>query len=95
MSTFTYWKEKPEFEPYRLRITIPHRGVTYFVRHTNGNTSYMGGDETPLALSNLLLGYAAETRFKLHDAKDAYEALGIFGDVLKRIGHKVASVDIV
>jgi hypothetical protein len=60
-------------KPYRLRITRSAAsgstsGATYFTRDDKGRTFYFAGDETPLALSNLLGGDAAEMRFKLADA---------------------------
>jgi hypothetical protein len=62
---------------YRLRISSPpasgRAGLTYVTRYGD-RVSYISADETPLALSNLILHGAAEVRFVLEDASDGYIA---------------------
>lgn len=76
--------KKPD---YRLRI-IETNGTnnkpqrTYIVRK-DGDISYFSAGETPLALSNLLLSEAAETRFKLEDAPSGNDAALALRAVLK------------
>lgn len=65
---------------YRLKVAS-HNGNTYITRHGK-NVQYMSGNETPLALSNLLGGLAAETRFKLEDARDGADAQHVLQIVL-------------
>jgi hypothetical protein len=62
--------KKPE--NYRIRIDR-ERSKTYIVRR-DGKVWYMSGDETVLALSNLVIDDAAALRFALEDAKDGAEA---------------------
>lgn len=64
---------------YRLRISEPHTisretfRATYIVRKGD-RVSYIASDETPLALSNLILQRAAEVRFSLEDALNGDDA---------------------
>lgn len=68
--------------PFRLKITEKYCGChTYITRSERGTVHYMGSDETPLALSNLLLDEAAETRFRLEDCETAQQALAIMQEV--------------
>lgn len=66
---------------YRLRI-IKDDCRTYIVRDTAGRVSYISGDETPLALCNLIPHGAAEIRFILEDCKDGNAAAKAVRDVL-------------
>lgn len=74
-------KRKPR--PYRLRI-VDGMNKTYIVRSEGGHVAYKTASEVPLALSNLLLNEAAETRFKLEDALDGSEARGVLLTALRR-----------
>lgn len=74
---------------YRLKITsklgeFSQPTSTFFVRR-DGRTSYFSASETPLALSNLLSGRTAETRFALEDASDGGDAAKILRTVLEEI----------
>lgn len=77
--------KKPE--NYRLRILEPHTvsretfKTTYIVRKGD-RVSYIGSDETPLALSNLISKDAAGMRFKLEDADDGDNAAKCLRSVL-------------
>jgi hypothetical protein len=72
---------------YRLKIVEPRGGTlgdhaTYIVRKGD-RVSYISGDETPLALSNLLWnGQSAEMRFTLEDALDGAAAAKALREVL-------------
>lgn len=64
---------------YRLKISEPHTISRTSFKHTfivrkGDRVSYISADETPLALSNLLLNGAATTRFMLEDAFDGDNA---------------------
>lgn len=65
---------KNNTEPYRLRITDAQKYATYLTRDKSGRVSYISGDETSLALANLLQSRAAETRFALEDAYSGSDA---------------------
>lgn len=64
-------KRKPT--NYTLRITRSDGARTYVIRH-NGDVRYQSGDETQLALANLLVEHATETRMALAAAKTDGEA---------------------
>lgn len=72
---------------YRLRITKAqqgHRSYTTYVVRKSDRVIYMSGDETPLALSNLIHDDAAGTRFVLEDALDGAAAAKALRDVLAK-----------
>lgn len=60
-------------KPFRLKLTDVFGNTSYLVRR-NDKISYVGGDETPLALSNVARGKATELRFALEDAADGADA---------------------
>ena len=51
---------------YRIRVTDVSGNRTYITRE-NGKVSYFSGSLTPLSLSNLAGGEAAELQFNLSD----------------------------
>jgi len=68
---------------YRLRVVE----ATYstFVVRRRGRVDYISANETPLALSNLVHGEAAVTRFILEDSPDGQEAGRQLQEVLRRM----------
>jgi len=76
---------KKKLTDYRLRVTeINGRGKTYLTRH-DGKVSYFSASETPLALSNLVQGEAAELRFALEDATMPNVAAALVRQVLNQM----------
>lgn len=69
---------------YRLKITDPSGNYATYLTRTESRVSYFNGSETPLALSNLILDNAAETRFALADALDGNAAAKVMRDVLAK-----------
>lgn len=71
-------------QTYRLRVV--HGGMrpynTYIVRYDDARVAYMSGDESPLALSNLIHTDAAAMRFALEDALDGTAAAKALRGVL-------------
>jgi len=67
---------------YRLKIEHPTRGNSYIIRDEKRVVRYIASDETPLALSNLILRDAAAMRFKLEDAFDGNSAAKALREVL-------------
>lgn len=54
---------------FRIRITDTLGNRSYIVRSSDGKVTYLGGNETPLALANFVGNEAAELRFALRDAR--------------------------
>ncbi len=74
-------------QPFRLEITaLWNDSKSYIYRDKKGNVHYVAGDETPLALSNLVGGHAASLRFNLEDC-EAKEAINIVSKVFHTIQH--------
>jgi hypothetical protein len=77
-------------KPYRIKIDSPlcvggPSNTSYLVRSATGRVNYMNGSMTPLGLSNLFSGDAAEISFMLEDAFDGNAAAkGVRANLTKR-----------
>ncbi len=61
--------------PIRIRCKDVQGNISYFVVHVDRKVSYYSASETPLAISNIAAGNAAELRFALEDATGPNAAL--------------------
>jgi hypothetical protein len=71
---------KGKLPDYRLRLTYPDNTRTYITRR-DGEVEYFSETDNPMSLSNFAGNKAAETRFRLEDAKNAEEAATIVSEV--------------
>lgn len=81
---------KEKKQDYRIAIRRPSHSeagafTTTFIVRKGDRVSYISGDETPLALANLVMGNAAELRFALEDVATGGEAADKVREVLGSI----------
>jgi hypothetical protein len=67
---------------YRIRIMKEGSAYATYLCRKGSRVFYIDGEEVPLALSDLLGGAAAETRFRLEDVLDGRGALVVIREAL-------------